>query len=217
VLQEALDLLQTVGVDVQHAGLAAGLHGGGGASGAQTAVSTSPNPSSTFAIESAPAQFTLFDRDGAPFHHAGDGRTHFVPGSSGLKVLDHRTDTVRLANTADFVEYVRLADGLAHIDYLATAFSTNDDIEPGVADAWRLFLCLTQSRKPVVSGAFTAHGVPRMGEMMALFRRDRAALRARSRYPCSRSRPRGCSAMVRIPARISSTASRGGSRLRSCR
>ena len=97
---------------------------------------------------------------------------HFVPGSSGLKVLDHRTGETRLANSADFVEYVRLADGLEHIAYLATAFST-DDIEAGVSDAWRLYLCLTNSLKPVVSGAFTEHGVPRMAEMMVLFRQDR--------------------------------------------
>ena len=80
--------------------------------------------------------------------------------------------------TADFVEYVRLASGLEHIAYLATAFSTAD-VPPAIADAWRLYLVLTQSAKPVVSGAFTEHGVPRMAEMMSLFRRDRADLAAR--------------------------------------
>ena len=69
-------------------------------------------------------------------------RVHFVPGSSGLKTLDHRTGEVRLANSTDFVEYVRLADGLQHIAYLATAFSTNDDIEAQVSDAWRLYMVL---------------------------------------------------------------------------
>ncbi|MEZ4580303.1 MAG: hypothetical protein R3A10_01385 [Caldilineaceae bacterium] len=44
---------------------------------------------------------------------------------------------------------------------------------------WRLYLLLTNTRKPFVSGAFTAHGVPRMAEMMALFRRDKADLAAR--------------------------------------
>jgi trimethylamine--corrinoid protein Co-methyltransferase len=102
-----------------------------------------------------------------------------VPGSSGLRVLDHRTGEVRLADTTDFVEYVRLADGLPNIAYLATAFSTNKDIEVQVSDAWRLYLVLTNSRRPVVSGAFTEHGVPRMAEMMELFRRDRADLIAR--------------------------------------
>ena len=48
-----------------------------------------------------------------------------------------------------------------------------------MSDAWRLYMCLTNSKKPVVSGAFTEHGVPRMVEMMQLFRTDRADLIAR--------------------------------------
>ena len=131
------------------------------------------------AIRTAPSSFWLYDRDGNPHADIGGDRVHFVPGSSGLKVLDHRTGEVRLANTTDFTEYVRLGDGLPNIPYLATAFSTNDDIEAQVSDAWRLYLCLTNSRKPIVSGAFTEHGVARMVEMMALFRRDRADLIAR--------------------------------------
>ncbi|HUF38726.1 MAG TPA: trimethylamine methyltransferase family protein [Anaerolineales bacterium] len=131
------------------------------------------------AIATAPAAFTLYDRDGEPHADLGGDRVHFVPGSSGLSVLDHRTGETRLADTADFVEYVRLCDGLEYIAYLATAFSTNDDIEQSVADAWRLFLVLTHSKKPVVSGAFTEHGVPRMVEMMALFRSGREDLIAR--------------------------------------
>jgi trimethylamine--corrinoid protein Co-methyltransferase len=48
-----------------------------------------------------------------------------------------------------------------------------------VSDAWRLYLTLTNSKKPVVSGAFTEHGTERMVEMMQLFRADRADLIAR--------------------------------------
>ena len=121
----------------------------------------------------------LYDRDGIEAADLGGDRVHFVPGSSGLRMLDHRTGEARLANTTDFVEYVRLADGLEHLGYLATAFSTNDDIEAQVSDAWRLYLVLTNSKRPVVSGAFTEHGVERMVEMMSLFRRDRADLIAR--------------------------------------
>ena len=129
--------------------------------------------------QTAPSSFILHDRDGNPHADLGGDRVHFVPGSCGLKVLDHRTGETRLANSTDFVEYVRLGDGLRHIPYLATAFSTNDDIEAQVSDAWRLYMCLTNSKKPVVSGAFTEHGVPRMVEMMELFRHDRADLIAR--------------------------------------
>ena len=96
------------------------------------------------AIADAPSAFTLYTRDGEPHADLGGDRVHFVPGSSGLKTLDHRTGQVRLANSTDFVEYVRLADGLEHIAYLATAFSTNEDIEPQVSDAWRLYMIADQ-------------------------------------------------------------------------
>ena len=131
------------------------------------------------AIESAPGSFTLHDRDGNPFTEIGGNNVHYVPGSSGLKIQDHRSGETRLSNSTDFVEYARLCDGLEHIAYLATAFSTNKDIEPQVSDAWRLYMTLTTSKKPVVSGAFSEHGVPRMAQMLQLFRSDHADLVAR--------------------------------------
>jgi trimethylamine---corrinoid protein Co-methyltransferase len=131
------------------------------------------------ALDTAPTSFTLYDREGNPHAELGGDNVHFVPGSSGLKMQDHRTGETRLANSTDFTEYVRLCDGLEHIAYLATAFSTNDDIEAQVSDAWRLYMILTNSTKPVVSGAFTEHGVPRMVEMMSLFRAGSDDLRQR--------------------------------------
>lgn len=130
------------------------------------------------ALDTAPSSFTLYTRDGKPHATLGGNRVHFTPGSSGLRIHDHRSGELRPPLTSDFVEYIRLVDGLPHIAYPATAFST-DDIEAQISDAWRLYLCLIHSNKPVVSGAFTEHGVPRMAEMMALFRRDRADLIAR--------------------------------------
>lgn len=131
------------------------------------------------AIADAPSSFTLFNRDGDAYTDIGGYNVHYVPGSSGLKILDHRTGQTRLANSTDFIEYARLCDGLDHIAYLATAFSTNKDIEARVSDAWRLYMTLTTSKKPVVSGAFGEHGVPRMAEMMEMFRADRADLVAK--------------------------------------
>jgi len=128
------------------------------------------------AVANAPSSFTLHNRDGEPHAEIGGYNVHYVPGSSGLKIQDHRTGETRLADSKDFVEYARLCDGLEHIAYLATAFSTNKDIESQVSDAWRLYMCLITSKKPVVSGAFSEHGVPRMVEMLELFRNNRADL-----------------------------------------
>ena len=124
------------------------------------------------AIKSAPKSFWLFDRDGMPYTEIGGNNVHFVPASSGLKIEDHRTRETRLANSKDFVEYARLCDGLEHIAYLSTAFSTNKDIEPQVSDAWRLYMAMITSKKPIVSGAFSENGVPRMVELMKFFRSD---------------------------------------------
>ncbi len=131
------------------------------------------------AIASAPKTFTLYDRDGSPHAEIGGNNVHYVPGSSGLKIQDHRSGETRLADSTDFIEYARLCDGLEHIAYLATAFSTNKDIESQVSDVWRQYMTLTTSKKPVVTGAFSEHGVPRMVEMQQMFRSDRADLIAK--------------------------------------
>lgn len=177
ILGEARHILGEIGMEVRGPDLRRRLLAAGLPTGKDARV-LFPSDIIDQALATAPRSFTLYDRDGNPHAELGGDAVHFVPASSGLKVLDHRTGETRLANTADFVDYVRLADGLASIAYLATAFSTND-IEAAVSDAWRLYLCLINSRKPVVSGAFTEHGVGRMAEMMQLFRRDRADLIAR--------------------------------------
>src|SRR4051812_18025223 len=178
IVDEAKRVLAEIGMEIRGQGLRQRLIDAGLPTTADGRV-LFPRSVVESAIASAPSSFILYDRDGLPHADLGEDRVHFVPGSSGLKTLDHRTGEVRLANSTDFVEYVRLGDGLAHIAYLATAFSTNDDIEAQVSDAWRLYMVLTNSKKPVVSGAFTEHGVPRMVEMMQLFRSDRADLIAR--------------------------------------
>ena len=178
IVDEAKRLLAEVGMEIRGPALRSRLLDHGLATTPAGRVLFPPDVVDR-AIASAPRSFVLHDRDGQPHADLGGDRVHFVPGSSGLKVLDHRTGEVRLARTADFVDYIRLGDGLEHVAYLATAFSTNDDIEAQVSDAWRLHLALTNTRRPIVSGAFTEHGVGRMAEMMALFRHDRADLMAR--------------------------------------
>ena len=179
ILLEAKRILAEVGMEIRGTGLRQRLldHGLKTAEDA-TRVLFSPDVVDR-AIASAPKSFTLYDRDGRPHAEIGGNNVHYVPGSSGLKIMDHRTGETRLANSTDFVEYVRLCDGLEHIAYPATAFSTNEDIEAQVSDAWRLYMVLTNSKKPVVSGAFSEHGVPRMADMLQLFRRDRAELVAK--------------------------------------
>jgi len=179
ILDEAKRVLAETGMEIRSAEMRRRLLEAGLPTNAAGDRILFPRAVVEAAIASAPRSVQLYDRDGNLHADLGGDRVHFVPGSSGLKWMDHRTGEVRLANSTDFVEYVRLCDGLDNIAYLATAFSTNDDIEAQVSDAWRLYMVLVNSKKPVVSGAFTEHGVPRMVELMQLFRADRADLIAR--------------------------------------
>lgn len=178
IIDEAKQILAEVGIEVRGPQLKQRLLAHGLPTDTTGQRVLFPTAVVDAALATAPRSFTLYNRDGNPHAEIGGDNVHFVPGSSGLKVHDHRTNSVRPPTTMDFVEYIRVADGLEHIAYLATAFST-DDVEAQISDAWRLYLCLTNSKRPVVSGAFTEHGVPRMAEMMTLFRQDKADLAAR--------------------------------------
>jgi trimethylamine--corrinoid protein Co-methyltransferase len=176
IVDEAKRIMAETGMDIRGAGLRERLLEHGLKTDANGKRVLFPADVVERAIASAPESFTLYDRDGEPHAELGGYHVNFVPGSSGLKILDHRTGQTRLSDSRDFVEYVRLADGLENIGYLATAFSTNKDIEPQVSDAWRLYMSLVTSKRSVASGAFSEHGVSRMAEMLRLFRSDESEL-----------------------------------------
>ncbi len=130
------------------------------------------------ALSTAPRTFRLYDRDGAACAEPGSGRTHFTPGSSAVHVLDSDSGAMRLPVTADYVRYARLVDRLEVIDCQSTAFIPSD-VPAAVSDCWRLYLSLLHSRKPVVTGAFSAEGLAPMVRLLTAVRGDAAALAER--------------------------------------
>jgi trimethylamine--corrinoid protein Co-methyltransferase len=179
ILDEAKRLMAETGMEIRGAGMKQRLLDHGLKTDASGKRILFPPEVVERAIADAPKSFTLYDRDGAPYTEIGGDKVHYTPGSSGLKIMDHRTGETRLSNSIDFIEYARLCDTLEHVAYPSTAFSTNKDIESQVSDAWRLYMLLITSKKPMVSGAFSEHGVERMVEMLQMFRTDRAELIAK--------------------------------------
>jgi len=175
IIDDALSVLAETGVEVEDAGLfdklvALGLDGQ-----ASTRRVRFPREMVESALSQAPSKIELFDRDGERQALLEGDHVNFVPASSALRILDRETQAVRTPKSADFIEYVKLADGLPNIAYLATAFTT-DDVPQVIADAWRMYMLMAYSKRPFVSGAFTSHGVPRMTKIMELFRSSRAEL-----------------------------------------
>lgn len=190
IIDEALGVLEKTGVMIDDERALQRLAGAGLQVDPASGRVRFPRASVERALATAPSSVTLHDRDGQVAAVLEGDNVHFVPASSALRVLDRRTQKARVPLTPDFVEYVRLADGLRNISYLSTAFIPTD-IPQDVADVWRLYLVLAHSKRPVVSGAFTAWGVPRMGQVMAMFRDDRADLvrRPMSIFTCCPNTP----------------------------
>ena len=184
VLDEALRILAEVGVKVAGQGMRERLFGAGFPVDEATGRILFPPDKVRAAIATVPPSFMLYDRDGEPYAEFGVGVSHFSPGSSGLNILDHRSGQHREASTADFVDYVKVGHQLKNVRLLATAFSSKE-IEPLVSDAWRLYLLLKHTTKAYVSGAFSEHAVPRLAQLMELYRRDAADLAARPMAICT--------------------------------
>lgn len=190
IVDEALTVLERTGVHIEDEQALQRLAKAGLRADPATNRVTFPRAVVEKALSDAPSSITLHDRDGEKAAVLEADNVHFAPASSALRVLDRKTQQAREPGTADFVEYVKLADGLRNISYLSTAFIPKD-IPQDIADAWRLYLVLAHSKRPVVSGAFTSWGVPRMGEIMAMFRegKDDLIRRPMSIFTCCPNTP----------------------------
>ncbi len=175
IVDEALSVLEKTGVLVENPHAFARLVDAGFEGNEETHRITFPLALLQEALASAPSSLTLHDRDGNAAATLEGDQVHFVPASSALRILDRKTQEIREGDSKDFVDYVKIADGLKNISYLSTAFIPRD-IPQDIADAWRLYMVLSFSKRPVVSGAFTHFGVPRMGEIMSYFREGREDL-----------------------------------------
>ncbi len=118
------------------------------------------------AIKQAPSSIRLYDRDGEPSAHLSGNEIHFDPGSSLIKFLESDGKTVRKTESKDLVQISRVNDALDNVRLQSTSVVCYDVPKP-IGDSYRLYLCLKNSPKAVVTGAFSVPGVNHMREMLA--------------------------------------------------
>jgi trimethylamine--corrinoid protein Co-methyltransferase len=153
IVSEAYDLLGDPGVRVHSKRALHLLAEHGAVVDLEAQVARIPVDLARQAVETAPASFHLYDADGQPVVHYGDDDVHFDPGSAAIEILDYGARRSREPTTADFVRFVKLADGLDALDAVATSLVCGD-VPQEVSDLYRLYLVLLYTSKPVVTGAF---------------------------------------------------------------
>jgi trimethylamine--corrinoid protein Co-methyltransferase len=130
------------------------------------------------AIAATPSEFRLYDVLGDETHHLAGERVYFTPGSAAIHILDHATGEMRRPDTRDYVDLVKVVDGLPHIASQSTAFIPAD-VPAGMQDSYRLYLSLLHGEKPVVTGAFTIPSMKVMTDLQITVRGSAEALRAK--------------------------------------
>jgi trimethylamine---corrinoid protein Co-methyltransferase len=178
IVDEARDLLESLGVEVHNAGVLDLLAAHGARVDRATTRAFIPGGMVDHALATAPRAFRLHDALGAETHRFGSGVTYFTPGSAAIQVLDGETGETRPPDTRDYIRYVKVVSGLAHIAAQSTAFIPAD-VPSRVSDSYRLFLGLLYGEKPVVTGAFTIEAFALMRDLQLAVRGTVEALRER--------------------------------------
>jgi trimethylamine--corrinoid protein Co-methyltransferase len=131
-------------------------------------------------VAAVPREFFLYNRQGERAVHYGRDEVHFDPGSCCVQVLDRDTLETRPSETRDLVQIVQVTEMLSQFAAQSTAVVCND--APGeIGDLYRLWVVLRHSNKPVVTGSFSAEGLPGMIELLAADRGGREELRRQPR------------------------------------
>jgi len=134
------------------------------------------------ALSKAPSSFDLYSRDGEERFTVGEGYTYFIPGSAAIRIIDRETGRARTPLARDYVELVGLVNGLENLKFQSTALIPSD-VPREIADRYRLYIALCNTKKPIYTGAFTIDGAVDMKNMLVavagseeeLVRKPRAA------------------------------------------
>jgi len=121
------------------------------------------------ALKTVPSAFKLFDISGNETHDFSGYNVYFTPGSGALNILDSQTGQIRKPNTKDYIQFVKLVNGLDNIASQSTAFIPADVVEK-ISDSYRLYLSLLYGDKPVVTGTFTIDAFEIMKDLQLIVR-----------------------------------------------
>ncbi|MDQ7824974.1 MAG: trimethylamine methyltransferase family protein [Candidatus Eremiobacteraeota bacterium] len=127
-------------------------------------------------LASAPRKVVLYDVNGAPRVHMEGDRSHFVPGSAALNVLDPSSGAIRKPRTEDYATFSRVVNALEHIDAQSTSIICAD-VPEELADRYRLYVALHYCAKPVVTGTFREDAFKVMKDMLVAMRGSEEKLR----------------------------------------
>ena len=173
VLDEAFQLMQKPGIKVQSARARELLFAAGAI--ADGDILHIPEKIVRNALETVPTEFLLYNQDGQPCVHYGGDSVHFDPGSSGVAILDPDTLEHKPSQTPDLIRLVKVVEMLPQYAAQSTAIVCNE-VPKQIGDLYRLYIVLSYSKKPIITGSFSITTLGTMIDMLAIFTGGRKGL-----------------------------------------
>ena len=167
VVRDAIRTLETVGVFVENAEALA-LLDGAGLTPRDNRVRIDERAIRT-ALATAPSRIVLYDRDGEEACDLSGDRVHFDPGSAALHILDPGTGRRRPPVLADLVHLAWIVQTRSNLAAQSTSLVPSD-VGQTMQDWVRLFVALSHSSKPVVTGTFLKESFSAMRAMLEAIR-----------------------------------------------
>lgn len=169
IVEEAYDVLEQIGVTVEHPRAVEMLAGAGakvGDDGMRVFISRELCAGCLSTVRS---EFELFDRDGEGACTIGGGETVFDPGSAALSLYDYERAEIIRPTTRDVVEFAVLTEQLDAYGLQSTGLIPSD-VHEELSDRFRLLIALAYGKKPIVTGTFTLEGFSTMHALLCAVR-----------------------------------------------
>ena len=180
IITAAYDLLENFGVMVDNDEGLKILENGGARVDFKEKLAFIPADMVDQALDSKPASFAIYDQDCQNPALLQNDNIHFCPGSVALNILDSASEKIRKPKLQDFIKIVSLAQTLDHVQFI-TGPLVPDDVPAPLLDAYRYYLIMLNTTKPLFAGAFSVDGLRVQLEMLSVLRDGEDELRAKPR------------------------------------
>ena len=184
IIEAAYDLLENFGVKVYNQEALEILADGGAKVDFKKRVSFIPQAMVDKALASVPSSFSIFNHEGQNPAVLEKDRVHFSAGSVALNILDSETEKIRKPKLLDLIRITSLIETLENLSFV-TGSVLPDDIPEQLIDAYRYYLIMLNTSKPLFSGAFSVEGLRVQIEMLSVLRGGMEKLRLASCHICS--------------------------------
>lgn len=136
------------------------------------------------ALGTVPAEIDMFDENGKKSITLGGANISFSPGGSASFILDTQTGRSRKAVTSDMVRFVRLVDSLEHLHHNHPGLILSD-IPAGFIGAYRYYVTLLNTSKPISGGMASGTAIHVVKEMLSVIAGGEAESRKKPRISCA--------------------------------